>query len=290
MSDDTRHQLQAAYQHLKTGDQAAAVTTLRPILRADPTNADAWWLLANALDDPEKQRKALRRALDLRPDHAKAEQMLADLDAAHLPSIEDLVEGNFPFDAEYIEDDYWAKLERPQPRKSNQTLYIVLAVFGVLTVLGCGACFFLSASMATMMGEAFESSGFTMMLEDLAAYDGTGSFYGVSPNDARDRGVIEPGQTVTGSVGIVTNDRWTFTASAGEPITIELNTLDDSLDPMLYLFDSQNIVLDEDDDSGPDLNSKLELVLPYTGTYTVVVSAFDLGGTYELRLRSAANL
>ena len=284
----TRQQLQAAYQQLKSGEKAQAVAVLKPIVRADHDNADAWWLLANALEAPDKQRKALHRALELRPDHAKAEQMLADLDAQHLPSVEDLVTGDFPFDAEYIEDDYWAKLEKPRPKKSNQTLYIVLAVFGMLGVLACGACFFMFSGLTTFMGTALENPEFAMLFEELAAAGNTGSLYGVSATDGRFQGVIEPGQTVTGSVGTLTNHRWTFTASAGERVSIELNALDDTLDPVLYLFDPQNIMVDQDDDSGPDLNAYLEAYLPDNGTYTIVVSAFDIGGAYELRLRSLA--
>ena len=105
MAENTRDQLQVAYQHLKSGEKAQAVTLLKPIVRADRDNADAWWLLANALEDPDKQRKALHHALDLRPDHAKAEQMLADLDAEHLPSIEDLVEELFTLEEE---GDFWS--------------------------------------------------------------------------------------------------------------------------------------------------------------------------------------
>ena len=294
MTETPRQQLETAYQHLKAGDKAAAVAILKPMVRADRDNADAWWLLANALDDPDKQRKALFRALDLRPDHAKAQQMLADLDAAHLPSIEALVEGDFADDAEYIEDDYWAKLEAPQPKQSNQTLYIVLGVVGVLAVLGCGACFFVFSGVTTLMEDVFESSEFAMLVDEIAAYENFDTSYNdgssVSPANARYQGVIEPGQTRTGTVHTMTDDLWTFTASAGEHVTIELNTLDYTLDPVLYVFDSQDILLYENDDGGPDLNSLLETTLPYTGSYSIVVSAFDVGGDYELRLITRAAL
>jgi len=49
---------------------------LLPVLKADEQNADAWWLMANALTDPNDAREALETLLRLRPDHDKAQRML----------------------------------------------------------------------------------------------------------------------------------------------------------------------------------------------------------------------
>lgn len=72
-------QLREAYRLIKAGSKQEATQILIPIVRTDKTNADAWWLLANALSDPEKQRKALEEVLKLRPDDERAQRMYARL-------------------------------------------------------------------------------------------------------------------------------------------------------------------------------------------------------------------
>ena len=48
MSDAMRNQLEQAYNLIQNDRLDDAVGLLRPIVRADPNNPDAWWLLANA--------------------------------------------------------------------------------------------------------------------------------------------------------------------------------------------------------------------------------------------------
>lgn len=69
-------QLQQAYQLIRAGSRQEAVQLLMPILRADQTNADAWWLLANAVTDPNQKKRALEEVLKLRPGDERARKML----------------------------------------------------------------------------------------------------------------------------------------------------------------------------------------------------------------------
>ena len=69
-------QLQQAYQYIRAGSRQEAVQILMPILRANPANADAWWLLANAVTDPNQQKRALEEVLKLRPTDERARKML----------------------------------------------------------------------------------------------------------------------------------------------------------------------------------------------------------------------
>src|SRR5215207_3197274 len=71
--------LQVAYRLIREGNKQEAVRILTPIVRADPQNADAWWLLANAVDNPEQKRRALERVLRLRPEDERAQRMYASL-------------------------------------------------------------------------------------------------------------------------------------------------------------------------------------------------------------------
>ncbi|MDL1902727.1 hypothetical protein FBR02_18395 [Anaerolineae bacterium CFX9] len=72
----TNQQLQQAYQLIRDGRKPEALQILLPIVRNDKGNADAWWLLANAVSDPVQARKALEQVLRLRPGDEKARRML----------------------------------------------------------------------------------------------------------------------------------------------------------------------------------------------------------------------
>ncbi|MFQ3567976.1 MAG: tetratricopeptide repeat protein [Aggregatilineales bacterium] len=78
-------QMQQAYQLIRNGRSEEAIAILVPIVRATPTNADAWWLLANAVDNPDQKRRALQQVLRLRPDDERAQRMLSRLDPTSEP-------------------------------------------------------------------------------------------------------------------------------------------------------------------------------------------------------------
>lgn len=284
---DTYTLLLEAYHLIKAGDRAQAEPILQPIVAADENNADAWWLLANALDKPDEQRRALYRVLELRPNHAKAEQMLADLDAQYLPSVHDLVD--LPFDATYGDEQPY-QVRVTKPKNSNRTLYIILTVVGAIMVVGCAVMFFLASGLTMFVNEIMDDPEFAALIDELAEGGVYNSSSAPSLNAASLRGVVEPGQRVTGTVGTFTNDRWTFTGRSGDRLVIELNRTDSTLDPVLYVFNPDGSFLAENDDGGTGLNSHLEIHLPESGTYTIVVSAFVEGGDYELTLRSRSTV
>lgn len=74
--------MQKAYQLIKTGQLDDALAILTPIIRAEPDNADAWYLLGFALADPEKRLYAFEQALRLDPSNQSAQKQLAKLHAA----------------------------------------------------------------------------------------------------------------------------------------------------------------------------------------------------------------
>ncbi len=81
MSQQHQAQLQEAYQLVKSGNKQEATRLLLTVLREDRDSADAWWLLANATSDPEKQRQALNQVLRVKPDHNAAQKMLEKVNA-----------------------------------------------------------------------------------------------------------------------------------------------------------------------------------------------------------------
>lgn len=277
----TRDQLLEAYQLIKDGQRIKAESILSLVLDADPDNADGWWLMANAVKAPDEQREALSHVLRLRPDHAKARKMLDDLDGRDdMPGIDDLTRGGESFEAEYGSERPPIILKKPK-KNNNNTLITVLAIFGALMIVGCGLCAFVSLRMADVVQTAMNDPEVAMALEELAMMAESEGFTSVP----RARGIIEPGQTVRGTVGAFTDEAWTFQGRAGDHLTIELNARDASLDPVVEIYEPDGSLLDSDDDSGANYNSYLEVRLPVDGTYTITASAFDRGGAYELRVR-----
>jgi len=81
----TSQQLQQAFQLIKNGQRQEAAQILVPIVRAEPNNADAWWLLANAVTNEEQQRRALEKVLSIRPGDDRAQKKLSQLTGAPPP-------------------------------------------------------------------------------------------------------------------------------------------------------------------------------------------------------------
>ncbi len=76
---DAKQEIQLALQQIKAGNKAAAVERIKSVLQADKTNVDAWFVLANALEDHAQQVKALQNALKIQPEYQRAKIMLDSL-------------------------------------------------------------------------------------------------------------------------------------------------------------------------------------------------------------------
>ena len=180
--------LQQAYQFIKTGEKALAEALLRRIVADDADNADAWWLLANAVDDPDDIREALDHVLRLRPDHAKAQLMLKRTNARfpsdEPESIEDLLAAEFDTQAP-------RRVIVTKPKRQNNLLIIVLIIGGVLSMIGCAACAVMAGGMV-MLEEVIndpELAGLMDILVEGIAED-------LVSRATVDQGTIERGQTV----------------------------------------------------------------------------------------------
>lgn len=77
-AQDTETRRQArAYVQLGLKDDALAMVL--PMTRQNPDDAELWWLVTQALDDPIAQWATVRRVLALNPDHAQAQVFHATL-------------------------------------------------------------------------------------------------------------------------------------------------------------------------------------------------------------------
>lgn len=95
------------------------------------------------------------------------------------------------------------------------------------------------------------------------------------------RGFLDVGGEVTvdGNPG----QAWSFRGRAGDEVVVEV--LSDDFDTVLYLGGPGLESVLFDDDSAGSLDSRIQFILPESGSYTLVVAAFSEGafGTFRLR-------
>ena len=96
-------------------------------------------------------------------------------------------------------------------------------------------------------------------------------------------GSIRPNETVAGTITNSDHARaYSFSAVAGDVVSLELVATDGSLDTLLSLYDPNGNLVAANDDVDDVTNSAIRLrTLPVGGTYTVIASRYgrDLGGT-----------
>lgn len=85
MYDTTQAQLQHAYRLIQANRRYEALQILGPLCHHQPNNASAWWLAANALDEPQQIRYALEQVLRIAPHYPQAAQKLAQLNTYYYP-------------------------------------------------------------------------------------------------------------------------------------------------------------------------------------------------------------
>jgi hypothetical protein len=311
--------LKQAFELIKAKKKKDALDILRPIVKIDPDNADAWWLMANALDSPDDIREALENVLRLRPTHEKAQQMLDKLNQRYPPPK--LKRDEFVFDDDPFADEgdelplqtyqkgapvqvgKSGKVEVTKSKKGTSPLVIILAIIGVIAALGCFACLALPLLGITIFGSAVSQvvndptvqaalndptiqAAFQEMADSITAVGGLSDSLTL-PTDLRMRGAIEPGQTVQGTADSLEPDGWTFSGNEGRQVTIEVNSRSTDFDPRLYFYNAEGQLIAENDDIVfmENRDSRLEITLTYSGNYTIVVKAFGTGGNYDLTVR-----
>ena len=99
-------------------------------------------------------------------------------------------------------------------------------------------------------------------------------------------GPISIGESVDGDLQVGIHDEWTFTAAAGDYVTISM--VSDDFDTYLELYGPDGQLLTANDDAGSTSRSEIaDFSLPATGEYEILARAYwgDAGGGYTLELR-----
>ena len=82
MDQTTATAIQAARALLKAGKQPEARAVLLPVIRADESMVEAWYLLGFAASEPDKRMYAFQRVLGIDPANQAAKKQIAVLRGA----------------------------------------------------------------------------------------------------------------------------------------------------------------------------------------------------------------
>jgi len=115
--------------------------------------------------------------------------------------------------------------------------------------------------------------------EDLSGLTGS---VGDLPGGTEVEGALGPGDDVLGTGAF--GQGWSYEGRAGEEVIFEL--VSDDFDAFLYLMGPGLLSPLVNDDGAGDLNSRIEVTLPESGIYTLVVSTLEAGSEGDFRLRA----
>lgn len=287
MADSTREQLRRAYDHIKGDRKMSAIQILRVVLEADPNNADAWWLMANAVDDPAEQRAAVEKTIALNPSHAQANERLAAIKSSEEFQFEQ-PETSF---AELIGEPKSKRVplesfvEVVPPRRGTNPIIIILAIIGALALAVCAGCFVLSLQVTTIVTDIVETVEQIITETPFSAL-GNGQ---PLPDDTNNKGPINVGDTRQETLtGTFDKHAYTFIGDTGQEITIRVKSSGNAnAAPTIALYNPSDIQIAQSSPFGTMTNQgELVITLPRSGKYTILVSGFITNGEYSLSLSS----
>jgi hypothetical protein len=196
--------------------------------------------------------------------------------------------------APIVEDDFLAveyvEKRKPavKPRKSRSSGTVLLALVLAMVVLFVGGIVVIVLEGARVVQEVVTNPELVNMVNALAA---TPEGYDTLPANLNRRGTLERFQPVQGFVIPGVDDAWTFSAEAGDEVTLMTLVPPESLYPRLFLYDPNGRLLaSRADEISVALNTPLAITLPESGHYTAVVSAPVLETEYELTLQYVPQL
>ena len=101
MTDEYQQKLEQAFDLIREERFEDAQLVLQPIILSRP-DADAWWLWANAVSEPEDARHALSKVLEIDPNHAQAREFMTGLESVY-PAMPEAISDRFEFG---MKDDF----------------------------------------------------------------------------------------------------------------------------------------------------------------------------------------
>lgn len=243
-------QLDTAYDLIKAGQTDDAIAIVEPLIREDRDNEEAWWLLANASDDPSAKRNALHNVLRLTENDSrkeKAEILLQELDEPD----------NFGIDAPSITGmSAYQELDDVPLKQSGglscaRLSLIFIGIVGVCAIAGIAFIFIASK-------DVFQTYNYPEVYDHM----------GVLEDNTEFSGALSPEVAV---------DAYSYSGEAGD--TVILNMDYDTLgSPLIVVFDeSTQIALGV---SFPESSGQMSFSyqLPVSGDYLFTIHGLEMLG------------
>ena len=139
-------QLDQIFNLIKAGQKQEAIAQLEPLIRADRDNEDAWWMLANATEDPAAKRNALNNVLRLTSNETRktnAETLLTQLDDSYGFDIDVPAPGKL---------SAYQELDEVPKKKSSAGLSCATISLIFVAIIGVCACAGIFALMPAIGG------------------------------------------------------------------------------------------------------------------------------------------
>lgn len=286
--------IQEAYNHVRSGNKAAAVDILLPILRTDKDNVNAWWVLANALEDPQEVREALEQVIRLDHDHIQANNRLAKMDEEK--NIAFKPKNDFIFDED--EEDYYPPTSTSRTSSSRVVINHqqsgsgagkIIGILGIIAAVTCGLCMVVVLAgtlvFGGVMSEAVNDPNVQQALRELSTFGELMTL----PTNAIDKGTLERGQTVN-NTWLASEERhlWTFEVTDSSPFTISVDPQTEGLNVQILVYLPDGSLIEYSGATGemaagnPQVNSSFST----PGTYSIVVTHFftSADGNYNISL------
>ncbi|RMG71533.1 MAG: hypothetical protein D6711_15180 [Chloroflexi bacterium] len=285
--EDIDPRLLQAVDLIHAGKLERAAKLAAAVIHQDKMNVDAWWVMANALERDGEIMGALRNVLRLKPDHIEARKWLQELESKKLARFQEDEEpewiARFALAEAYNQVNFntsdagdggsstsTRKKKRPNKRRlsigSQRSIRRKMFI-----VVGLILTFIIIMAIGLFLSQNRDTGRSPALIEDLDAQ-------GVQ------MGTIGFGQTVSGTLpDDSTVHAWTFFGEQDVTIVLETNA---EIDTALTLLDAdEDEVASVDNISVENHNARLEISLPTSGIYTVLIKSMLGGGVYQLVLR-----
>lgn len=246
-------QLDKAYELIKAGQNSEAINILEDAIRADRNNEDAWWLFANASDEPEAKRNALNNVLRLSDNTERQNKARALMQSLQV----DQYDFDFETNSSVKMGTYQAIDDAP-PKKSGRfnCATISLILVGLIGVCACIGVFGIFAAAGDIMG------------------------FVNAPTTYVDNGTLELNENYTGTLD---EDNpaagFLYAGDSGDQLFISVES-DGIVAPFIIIYDtSDGVLVAIAQSQGASQNATMNFTLPDDDEYLITLRGARIFGT-----------
>jgi hypothetical protein len=325
MSDQIQQQIQQANQYIQNGQRDQARSLLESVVKTDPNNAEAWWLLAMVAASPVQMQNALENVVRIEPGRADAKEMLDKLNAQTRAGTASSTRSTpeDPFAAPGSAPASGAATRPPSGSQIGESVDDLFTTPAAGTAMGAGSAqpaytpppyvppppgtqskrnpllyIIVGLLIATVCicGGCFVITGGSIAAifsnPTVQAIVNTGITLIQAPDrlpgDVNDQGTINANQQQSASLAVLQPHAWKYNGKKGEQITVTANSSD--LQLYLGVYDSSGRLLKRTDFGQNGHNPTLTVTLPDDSMYSIFVGANGGStGSYTITVKSTGS-